>query len=118
MHTLLLTFTLIYKGVRGMGELHHDQERVGRPTLAFSRLILSEERHVQFRQDLARSPSRSQVLGAVEVRSVTCMHALLQNLTLMDVDARGIIESDHDRERVGRPSLTFSHPILSRKRRE
>jgi hypothetical protein len=44
-------------GVRGMGEVQHDQERVGRPNIAFSRPILSEERRVQLRQDLALSPS-------------------------------------------------------------
>jgi hypothetical protein len=58
---LLLTPPLISMGVRGMGELCHDRERVGRrvgrPSLAFSRPILSKERRVQFRQDIALSPS-------------------------------------------------------------
>jgi hypothetical protein len=51
-------------GVRGMGEVHHDQERVGRPNLAFSRPILSEKRRVQFRQDLALSPSPTPLIMA------------------------------------------------------
>jgi hypothetical protein len=60
---VLLTLTLIYKSARGMGELNHDQERVGRPSLAFSRLVLSEERRVQLfpliNISLFHSPSRS-----------------------------------------------------------
>jgi hypothetical protein len=53
MHALLLTLALMDMDDRGMGERHHVQERVGRPSLAFPRPILSEERRVQFRQDLA-----------------------------------------------------------------
>ena len=52
------------------------------------------------------------------MRSVTCMHALLRTLTLMDMGARGMGELDHDRERVGRPGLAFSRPKTSRKHRE
>jgi hypothetical protein len=43
---LLLTPPLKSMGVRGMGEVKHDQERVERPSLAFSRPILSKERRV------------------------------------------------------------------------
>jgi hypothetical protein len=46
MHALLRTLTLMDMGTRGMGELNHDQERVGRPSLAFSRLVLSEDVYV------------------------------------------------------------------------
>ena len=46
------------------------------------------------------------------------MHALLLTLTLIDMGDRGMDESAHDQERVGRPSLPSPRPILSRKRRE
>jgi hypothetical protein len=41
------------------------------------------------------------------VLSVTCMHALLRTLTLMDIGTRGMGELGHKQERVGRPSLAF-----------
>jgi hypothetical protein len=97
-----------------MGELSHDQERVVRPSLAFSRPILSEERHVQFRQDLALTHRLDR---RFTVRSVTCMYALLRTLTLTDMGARGMGKLNHDRERVGRPSLALLRPILGEYRR-
>jgi hypothetical protein len=97
-----------------MGELDHDQRRVGRPSLAFSRPVLGEYRRCHCHLDLALSPSDRRF----SVRSVTCMHALLWTLTLMDMGARGMGELDHDRERVGRPGLAFSRPKTSRKHRE
>jgi hypothetical protein len=42
MHALPLTLTLIDMGGRGMGEWAHGQERVGRPSLASPRPMLSE----------------------------------------------------------------------------
>jgi hypothetical protein len=79
MHALLLTPARIYKGARGMGELNHDRERVGRPSLALPRPILSEEHCEQHDPILALSPSRSYVLGAIchmHARTVTdsCAH--------------------------------------------
>jgi hypothetical protein len=38
---------------------------------------------------------------------ITCMHALLRTLTLMDIGTRGMGELGHKQERVGRPSLAF-----------
>ena len=52
---VLLTLTLIYKSARGMGELNHDQERVGRPSLTLPCPILGEYRRYHCRQDLALS---------------------------------------------------------------
>ena len=79
MHALLLTPARIHKGVRGMGELNHDRERVGRPSLALSRPILSEEHCEQHDPIITLSPSRSNVLGAIchmHARTVTysCAH--------------------------------------------
>ena len=113
---VLLTLTLIYKSARGMGELNHDQERVGRPSLAFSRLVLSEERRVQLFPPINISLFH-RLDRRFSVRSVTCMHALLRTLTLMDMGARGMCELEHDQERVGRPSLTLPCPILGEYRR-
>jgi hypothetical protein len=59
MHALLLTPARIYKGARGMGELNHDRERVGRPNIALPRPILDEYRREQHDPILALSPSRS-----------------------------------------------------------
>jgi hypothetical protein len=102
---------LIYKGARGMGESSHDQERVGRPRLALPRPMLSEERRVQLRQELAALTVL--IVGPRCGRSVTCMHALLRSLTLMDMGGRGMGELDHDQERVGRPRLALPRPMLS-----
>ena len=59
MHALLLTLTQMDMSARGMGELDHVWERVGRPSLAFVRPILSEQRREQHDPILALSPSRS-----------------------------------------------------------
>jgi hypothetical protein len=56
---LLLTLTLLSMGVRGMGKVSHAQERVGRPSLALPRPILSREHREQHDPILALSPSRS-----------------------------------------------------------
>ena len=44
--------------------------------------------------------------------------ALLLTPLLKSMGVRGISELDHNEGRVGRPSLAFSRPILSRKHRE
>jgi hypothetical protein len=116
MHTLLRSPPLKSMGVRGMYELYHGRERVGRPTIAFSRLVLSEERRVQLFPPINISLFH-RLDRRFSVRSVTCMHTLLQTLTLMDMGARGMCELEHDQERVGRPSLTLPCPILGEYRR-
>jgi hypothetical protein len=63
-------------------------------------------------------PHRTPIVGSSSVRSVTCMHALLLALTLMDMGIRGKGELSHVQEQVGRPSLALPPPILSRKHRE
>jgi hypothetical protein len=58
-HTLLRTLTLLDIGARGMGELGHVQEQVGRPSLALPRPILSRQHREQHDPMLAPSPYRS-----------------------------------------------------------
>jgi hypothetical protein len=59
MHALLQTLMLMDMGARGMGEVHHVQERVGRPSIALSRPVLSSKHCEQHDPFLALSPSRS-----------------------------------------------------------
>jgi hypothetical protein len=59
LQALLLTLPLVDIGGRGMSELGHDQERVGRPSLALPRPVLSEYHRDQRDPVLAGSLSLS-----------------------------------------------------------
>ena len=55
---VLLALTRMNNGSRGMGEMGHDQERVGRPSLALPRPILAEYRRY-YEADLALNGQRA-----------------------------------------------------------
>ena len=61
MHALLLALTLMDMGSRGMDELNHIQERVGRPSLALPRPILSRKHREQHDPVLALGAGREGV---------------------------------------------------------
>jgi hypothetical protein len=114
-HAPLLALTLVDMGGRAMSELGHGRERVGRPSLALPRPILSRKHREQHDPILALSHRLNR---RSSVSSVTCIHAPLLALTLVDMGGRAMSELGHGRERVGRPSLALPRPILSRKHRE
>jgi hypothetical protein len=93
MHALLLTHTLMDSGGRGMGELCHAQERVGQPSLALPRPILSRKHREFFFFDFVnfREAHREVSFGTSGER----VHVALPPLSVVSVPTRAHGESAH-----------------------